>query len=476
MTATLLTALGTALQKGREKRDKSTIRCDGQEEALLARCLENELHHDGLVAVLFMPGGTACSGPLFELPRRAARAGRHIERLYLLPEQELRADAALHHHVALDREAGIHVTVRDIGARIAAGEPPIAPLLNCSLWHNEDIGDLLLSGAGASGWTLSFRQEDIETRREIIADLGRSAAPLELNFEGASRAAVLHEPLLSSAPLAKMAAPVLCRRGSDEDCAWYHGYWQYFRILGIVAAPERHAGFYARALGESAASGDYRRILVSASADYAMLAHLLHAYGEAAGSLAITVLDICETPLMLRKWYARRQGLNIETQACDILHWNTEQCFDLIVTHSFLQMMPATARETLVAKWRQVLRPGGKIVSTIRLKPEWTEAHVLPDAEGVALFRENARREALKWQDVIGIEAQLLAEAAEKYVARLKNYSLRSEEELRALFTAAGFVFDRLDPVAVKGKVGHPQVGAGTSQSATYAEFVARRV
>jgi len=283
------------------------------------------------------------------------------------------------------------------------------------------------------------------------------------------------EPLLTSAPLARLAAEALCRRSESENCSWYHGYWQYLRILGIVATPERHGAFYAGALGELAAAGDYRRILISATADYAMLAHLLKAYDGALDGLAITAVDICETPLMLCKWYAQRHGLTIETQACDLVQEPIDKRFDLIVTHSFLQMVPVAARQKLMANWHQALRPGGKIVSVTRLNPDWTEAHILPDRERIPAFREHAQREATKWQGVLGIDAGELAEAAENYVGRVKNYSLRSEAELRALFTDAGFAFDRLDPVAVKGKSGQPQVGAGTSRSATYAEFVARR-
>ena len=297
----------------------------------------------------------------------------------------------------------------------------------------------------------------------------------ETDMAGALGAKLPHEPLLISAPLAKKAAETLCCRSAEDNCAWYHGYWQYLRILGIVATPERHADFYARALGGLAASGDYRRILISANADYAMLAHLLLAYGEAAKNLSITAMDICETPLMLCEWYAERHGIEIETEASDILEWQTEKQFDLIVTHSFLPMLPAAAREILVGKWHGMLRPGGKIVSCTRLKPEWTEAHILPDPASIPAFRENAHAKALKWQDSIGIDADEMADAAVNYISRLKNYSLRSEQELRSLFGQADFTFDELNLVAVKGKNGNPQAGAGTSQDASYAEFITSR-
>ncbi|MDA0229187.1 MAG: class I SAM-dependent methyltransferase [Proteobacteria bacterium] len=472
MTADLLAALGSALEKGHREDGEDVLHCMARDEALLAAGLENAWPLECIDECVVTPGAPACAGPLFELPRRAARAGNIVERLYLLPEPALAADGALDDHLALDRGAGIRTTILNIGPSIAASELPIALLLDCTLWRGADGSSLLVNGSAAPGWMLSARSDDIATRRALIENLRRNSMPV---VAGAFAPAELYEPLLTSAPLAKLAASALCRRGGDEDCSWYHGFWQYLRIIGIVAAPERHAGFYAEALGGLAKSGDYPRILISANADYAMLAHLLHAYAGHIENIEIMVLDICETPLMLCKWYGARQGVRIETQASDIVQWETTRQFDLIVTHSFLPMLPAAARQSLVAKWLGVLRPGGEVVSTTRINPEWTEADIHPDLDRVQGFRENAQRQALKWQGVLGIDAEQLAAAAENYMRRMKSFSLTSEDELRTLFTASGFTFDMLNIVTVAGRVGRPQAGPGTSQSAEYAEFIATR-
>jgi len=207
-----------------------------------------------------------------------------------------------------------------------------------------------------------------------------------------------------------------------------------------------------------------------------MLAHVLHAFGGHAKDIEIMVLDICETPLMLCKWYGAREEVRVETHACDIVQWETTRQFDLIVTHSFLPMLPAPARQLLVAKWREVLRPGGKVVSTTRINPDWAEADIHSDPDRVKGFHKNAWRQALKWQNVVGVDAEQLAAAAENYMRRMKSFSFTSEDELRTLFTASGFAFDMLNIVTVAGNVGRPQAGPGTSQSAEYAEFVATRV
>ena len=47
------------------------------------------------------------------------------------------------------------------------------------------------------------------------------------------------EPLQESAPLAHAFATDGCGTDplSGSSCAWYHGTWQYLRMLGIGAAP-----------------------------------------------------------------------------------------------------------------------------------------------------------------------------------------------------------------------------------------------
>ena len=242
MTAVLLAALGDALETGRQEDGDGVLHCAARDEALIAAGFENALPLECLDVCVVTPSAPVCSWPLFELPRRSARAGKIVERLYLLPELALAADNELIVHLALDREAGVRTTVLNIGPCIVAGEPPIAPLPNCALWQLTDGGDILVSRTSAADWMLSARSDDIITRRALIESLRRDGIPVTADALAPTE---LCEPLLTSAPLAKSAASALCCRGAGEDCSWYHGFWQYLRIIGMVAAPERHAGFYA---------------------------------------------------------------------------------------------------------------------------------------------------------------------------------------------------------------------------------------
>ncbi len=268
--------------------------------------------------------------------------------------------------------------------------------------------------------------------------------------------------LPESAPLALERAAGLCRRGSGggEDCDWYHGVWQYFRILGVVATPWMQRHFYERVLGELAATGSHSRVLVSGTSDYAMLALVLHAYARHGVQPEVTVADRCETPLFLNRWYAERHGVRIATRAGDILA-AAGGPHDVICTHSFLGNFPPQRRAELVSVWRKLLRPGGKLVTINRIRPDCSGEVRFSAGQGEA-FRERVLRAAATAPVAIGIEARTLARWAEEYTARYHSWPVGSAAELRALLEDNGFVVERLEPGpgAAPGPAGPSVAGA----------------
>jgi hypothetical protein len=94
-------------------------------------------------------------------------------------------------------------------------------------------------------------------------------------------------------------------------CDWYHGTWQLLRLLNMVAVPPWYS-FYQGALTAALAATPEPRVLISACADYGMLATLHAAMIESKASPKIVVVDICETPLRACRWYADRFGLQIQ--------------------------------------------------------------------------------------------------------------------------------------------------------------------
>jgi hypothetical protein len=282
----------------------------------------------------------------------------------------------------------------------------------------------------------------------------------------------LHEPLAETAGEARGLAARHC-----DGCAWYHGVWQYLRLLGVAAAPDRHAAFLFDALTGRARHPEASRVLVSGSADYGMLAHVVRAYEAAGSTVEPTVVDRCETPTLLCQDYGKRAGVVVGAAVTDILDYGPGETFDVICTHSFLSQFPAALRPELMARWRALLRAGGKVVTTTRITPQAADGgERLAFTEGqAAAFCTQVRDEAVRLQGVLDQSPDELVAAARQYTQRLVLHPTRSVDEVAGLFEGGGFIIERLDVRTVTGAVRGGGSGPGTSQTATYAEVVAVR-
>src|SRR5690606_33228395 len=136
-------------------------------------------------------------------------------------------------------------------------------------------------------------------------------------------------------------------------------FWQDLRLLGIKTTPADHFVFLDEVVSETLSAP--ARVLIAGSADYSILAQLLAI--DRHGAARITVTDHCETPLFLCRWYAERQGAAIETTVSDAVAFAADEPFDLICAHSFLSYFAPQRRPALMARWYDLLRPGGRVVT-----------------------------------------------------------------------------------------------------------------
>ncbi len=283
------------------------------------------------------------------------------------------------------------------------------------------------------------------------------------------------EPLLTTAPIARQVAPTLCsRRGPEQDCSWYHGMWQYLRLFGLASAPARHEGFFVDALGALAATGSHSRVLVSGAADYGTLAQVLRAYEGASSPPDVTVLDRCGTPVVLSSWYGTFLGVSLRTAVTDVLEYAPDAPFDVICTHSFLSQFAAETRLALVAQWRNMLRPGGAVVTTTRISSPATNGATRFTPEQTVSFTERALQEARRLDD-LPCSPEGMAEDARTYAARTVVHSVGSADEIVRLFEDAGLRISRLDVHEIAGNAPTSEWGPSTSRTAMHAEIVATR-
>jgi len=195
------------------------------------------------------------------------------------------------------------------------------------------------------------------------------------------------ELLVESAPLADLWSKSECRfkpkggmeewakenRLEPENCGWYHGTWQYLRLLDMVAVPHWHRDFYNRALGGILRQKPNANVLISAAADWGMLATLHEAIQITGANPDIVIYDICKTPLKGCEWYADRHGLSIKTRCANIItDYIVEAPFDLIVTDEFLSVLKTEYKPLIAKRWNELLKPGGAVVTVAMMGSQTT--------------------------------------------------------------------------------------------------------
>jgi SAM-dependent methyltransferase len=189
----------------------------------------------------------------------------------------------------------------------------------------------------------------------------------------------------------------------------------------------------------------------------------------------VTVVDLCETPLALNRWYAERAGVGVVTQRDDILVYEDAAGFDAICTHAFFGRFSPVQRQALLARWYHLLRPGGSVITVTPVRPGHATAMVGFAPDQVQAFRTKVQAGAESLRDAIQMDPELLADAAARYASRHRVYPVRSEQELESLFRGAGFTIEHLSRVPPVTDVQHGVHGPTVAGIAAYTRVVAVR-
>lgn len=240
------------------------------------------------------------------------------------------------------------------------------------------------------------------------------------------------------------------------------------RLAGINTTPEHHAAFFRRHIRAAAP----RAILISGTADYSLLAQIL----PVAGGARISVLDRCDTPLALNRWYARRAGVRIATRHADILDYRPGQRFDLICTHSFLGQFAPQRRSRLLAAWHAMLRPGGVVLTVNRLRRVSAGARVGFSKLQASTLQALIEEKAGLLGSILRVERSRLAGMAENYARHMGAWPIRSVEEISTAFQRAGFRVEHSQTRSMLLRAGRRLRAPTSPGGAPYARIAARRI
>lgn len=360
---------------------------------------------------------------------------RDITRVFIVPDEEALSHPNLRQQIELDDEA-------DLTTKIAfAHALPADAVKDFGLWDDEIVCEVHYSklSSGVTGGTFSVRELDLSRARDWIKMIESKAVPARPLLDSLrpqnveerreKRVSLLGE----SASVMRAIAEARCA-GSYVDsgsCRWYHGSWQYLRLTDSVSTPEWHNGFFVNGIRLGLKQVRNPSVLVSGTADYAMLAQVLDAVDGTANPVRVVVLDACPTPLDICSWFVEKtKSQRIETRLEDIRSTSLpSSSFDVIVTDAFLTRFSKADRQRVIDQWERILKPGGAVVTTIRVEKgpglvKATNAEIERFVGGVV---KTSRERQLS-------TPEHMREIANTYAKTFLSQPVMDEAEVRALF------------------------------------------
>lgn len=378
--------------------------------------------------------------------------GVKIERVFILPSHEALFSDSLRDHVKRDEAAGIRTFIAFVD-----NVPEKDAIHDFGIWDEEllcliEVG--LIGGQTEVRGGMFARDKLALSRaglwKEVILSASQPAPDLLKVIESLDEDTKL---LLSSADNMRQDAHQYCR-GSyltayKSSCEWYHAAWQYLRILGLVSTPDWHTDFYAKAFGEAFGAG-VRDILISGTADYAIVHHLAKAIPKhLLQSVIITVIDICETSLractFYDRWYESKFGvrLNLRHARRDALDTGFhDKTFDLVTSDAFLTRFEETEQKRVVSEWYRILKPGGRVITTTRLSRGKEFKKVVANEGEIEDFIIRVKKHVQTKKPWLRPTLNTLCNLAREYARNIVSYPLPSEEYIHQLFSEFNCVME----------------------------------
>lgn len=290
----------------------------------------------------------------------------------------------------------------------------------------------------------------------------------------ANAALHVHETRLSAAKFAYEYSQAHCQQHPNaQTCAWYHGSWQFLRLLDLVSTPASHFSHFDSQLKEIAADFTFKNILISGSADSALVQAVYQALAHRKTDIRLTAVDICATPLKVCEHYADTVGINIETLRQDVLEGLPSGSFDAIFTHSFMGYFNDADRQRLLSQWAQSLRKGGRLVTVQRIRENYPSDIVRFNSAEVDAFVARAAdlmqqpgNEDLTEFDIVAM--------ARTFAENFQNFPVRSARQLQDMFEASGFKLTKFRQQETKGING--VTGPSVPNAAGFFLIVAERL
>ena len=272
-----------------------------------------------------------------------------------------------------------------------------------------------------------------------------------------------------------------CAQDHCADCAWYHGTWQYLRLLGLGKTLSGQSDWFIAQI-RAARDTPSLSILILGCADYSAFAHVIHALGLSSKQPElhprIVAVDRCATPLRLNHYLSEQTGIPITVHTSDALEFQPQEKFDLIFTSSFFGYFDPSQRRQVFSRCHDWLKPQGRLFFAARLRPGDASVPARAAPETIELMVQKAlglhQKFCLdgKWSDAD------LAERLRAYMTHTTNYPIHSAQSLTDVLLAVGFhqADAEIRPPDLPEQTANLKIQGGSlAEMADYACVVARK-
>ncbi len=347
---------------------------------------------------------------------------KEISRVFVVKDDLTSNDVELLYYIKKYQRNG------DLVFKVAVSTVDAKSHIQIENYYLFDFGAAVLKNEGR--YDITFKREKIVELKKNFQQLVNISLQEKVRFE-------LKEPLSSSADYCYNIANKECVYDyvDFETCAWYHSIWQYLRLVDMVSSPEWHADFYINNFKKILSKKISPRILISGTADYSMLAYIIHCCEITNNIADVFIIDLCKTPLTLCSWYAKRKNINITIIKDDILKHNFDNNrFDLICTDAFLTRFNEATAYNILSVWRNLLTTNGYIVTTVRIRDN---KHVKDSNLSSQYLKMRYVQEAClrykKWRHFLSLSLATFREAVLRYTDRMSSSNLGSCEDVLQL-------------------------------------------
>jgi len=369
--------------------------------------------------------------------KTAKKEGITIIRVYILPTYESLFSEELEKNILKDEENNIKTYVAFYK------EIPKVAIRDFGIWDDEvlcliDTIDIEEAKSEVRGCLFSKDQSDLNNAKYWKNEI------LKYSYEGKEiierTKEISHEKhfLLKTIKLSETYSKMFCK-GSYIDknsCAWYHGSWQYLRILNLVSTPFWHNDFYKLNIKREINTKNVDKILISGTADYAMLQHVHEALKDH-NNIEIYILDICRTPLEICRWYRDIYMKNFTVIFLDKDIFKTDfkdEIFDIIVTDAFLTRFHEEDRKKIIGEWWRILKHNGVVITSIRLNANDEEVPIKGKKIDVDYYTQKTRKRLQQFGLLLKPIEKSIINKSKIYAENIISYPLSNENEIQELF------------------------------------------